>query len=144
LPLADETLSVVLVSMGNPHCVVLVDKLDLAQVHRLGPQIENHSCSPNAPMSSSWKYRSPYAKDWYLGAGRRVHDGLREQQLRAASAMRRLGKVDDRVDVNMPGGQLHITFDADFQVRMQALYKIASLTLDKDCCGGSAIFTGAA
>lgn len=37
LPLADETLSVVLVSMGNPHCVVLVDKLDLAQVHRLGP-----------------------------------------------------------------------------------------------------------
>lgn len=29
LPLADETLSVVLVSMGNPHCVVLVDKLDL-------------------------------------------------------------------------------------------------------------------
>ena len=96
LPLADETLSVVLVSMGNPHCVVLVDKLDLAQVHRLGPQIE--------------------------------------------------GKVDDRVDVNMPGGQLHITFDADFQVRMRGpVHKIASLTLDKDCfVGGSAIFTGAA
>ncbi len=34
----------------------------------------------------------------------------------------------------MPGGQLHITFDADFQVRMRGpVHKIASLTLDKDC-----------
>ena len=46
LTLADETLSVVLVSMGNPHCVVLVDKLDLEQVHRLGPQIEHHPLFP--------------------------------------------------------------------------------------------------
>lgn len=63
----------------------------------------------------------------------------------AASAMRRLGKVDDRVEVNMPGGQLRITFGADFQVCMRGpVHKIASLTLDKDCfVGGGAISTGA-
>lgn len=147
LPLADETLSVVLVSMGNPHCVVLVDKLDLAQVHRLGPQIENHSLFPkrtNVQFVEVIDRHTLKIGIWERGAGFTMASG--SSSCAAASAMRRLGKVDDRVDVNMPGGQLHITFDADFQVRMRGpVHKIASLTLDKDCfVGGSAIFTGAA
>ncbi len=83
LPLADETLSVVLVSMGNPHCVVLVDKLDLAQVHRLGPQIENHSLFPkrtNVQFVEVIDRHTLKIGIWERGAG--VHDGLREQQLR--------------------------------------------------------------
>ena len=42
--------------------------------------------------------------------------------------MRRLGRVGDRVDINMPGEQLQITFRLDFQVCMRGpVHKIASL-----------------
>lgn len=34
-------------SMGNPHCVVLVDDVDRFPVERIGPAIENHSLFPN-------------------------------------------------------------------------------------------------
>ncbi len=46
LKLKDETLSVSLVSMGNPHCVVPVDKLDLAQVYRFRPADRKPSTVP--------------------------------------------------------------------------------------------------
>lgn len=146
LPLADETLSVVLVSMGNPHCVVLVDKLDLEQVHRLGPQIEHHPLFPkrcNVQFVEVVDRHTLKIGIWERGAGFTMASG--SSSCAAASAMRRLGKVDDRVEVNMPGGQLRITFGADFQVCMRGpVHKIASLTLDKDCfVGGGAISTGA-
>lgn len=146
LPLADETLSVVLVSMGNPHCVVLVDKLDLEQVHRLGPQIEHHPLFPkrcNVQFVEVVDRHTLKIGIWERGAGFTMASG--SSSCAAASAMRRLGKVDDRVEVNMPGGQLRITFGADFQVCMRGpVHKIASLTLDEDCfVGGGAISTGA-
>lgn len=56
LPLKEETLSVSLVSMGNPHCVVPVEKLDLAQVHRLDRRLSAIRCSRNAPMYNWWKW----------------------------------------------------------------------------------------
>lgn len=147
LKLADETLSVSLVSMGNPHCVVLVDKLDLAQVHRLGPQIEHHPLFPrrtNVQFVEVVDRHTLRIGIWERGAGFTMASG--SSSCAAASAMRRLGRVDDRVDVNMPGGQLQVTFRANFHVCMRGpVHKIASLAVDKDCfdCGGDA-FTGPA
>ena len=99
--------------MGNPHCVVLVDKLDLAQVHRLGPQIENHSLFPkrtNVQFVEVIDRHTLKIGIWERGAGFTMASG--SSSCAAASAMRRLGKVDDRVDVNMPGGQLHSNKDS--------------------------------
>jgi len=147
LNLGDETLAVALVSMGNPHCVVLVDKLDLAQVHRLGPQIENHPLFPrrtNVQFVEVVDRHTLRIGIWERGAGFTMASG--SSSCAAASVMRRLGLVGDRVDVNMPGGQLQITFGLDFQVRMRGpVHKIASLTVDKDCfvCGGD-VLTGPA
>lgn len=48
LQVADQTFKINAVSMGNPHCVIFVDKtadlLDLAKTY--GPQIENHPLFP--------------------------------------------------------------------------------------------------
>lgn len=147
MKLADETLSVSLVSMGNPHCVVLVGKLDLAQAHRLGPQIEHH---PLFPRRTNVQFVEVVARHtlrisiWERGAGFTMASG--SSSCAAASAMLRLGRVDDRVDVNMLGGQLQVTFRANFHVSMRGpVHKIASLEVDKDCfvCGGDS-FTGPA
>ncbi|WP_333849663.1 diaminopimelate epimerase [Leclercia sp.] len=138
LTLADETILVSLVSMGNPHCVVLVDKLDLAQVHRLGPQIEHHPLFPkrtNVQLVEVVDRNTLRIGIWERGAGFTMASG--SSSCAAASVMRKLGRVDDRVSVNMPGGQLQITFGDDFQVSMCGpVHKIGSLTLDEDCFAG--------
>lgn len=93
LTLADETLSVVLVSMGNPHCVVLVDKLDLEQVHRLGPQIEHHALFPkrcNVQFVEIVDRHTLKIGIWERGAGFTMASG--SSSCAAASAMRRLGR----------------------------------------------------
>jgi diaminopimelate epimerase len=138
LKLADETLSVSLVSMGNPHCVVLVDKLDLSEVHRLGPQIENHPLFPrrtNVQLVEVIDRSTLRIGIWERGAGFTMASG--SSSCAAASVMRKLNLVDNRVNVNMPGGQLQITFGDDFQVSMCGpVHKIVSLTVDEDCFAG--------
>ena len=47
LEVGGETLAVTAVSVGNPHCVVFVDKLDEERCKALGPQIERHPAFPN-------------------------------------------------------------------------------------------------
>ena len=135
LKLKDETLSVSLVSMGNPHCVVPVDKLALAQVYRLGPQIENHPLFPrrtNVQFVEVVDRATLRIGIWERGAGFTTASG--SSSCAAASVMRKLGRVDDRVNVNMPGGQLRISFRHNFQVSMCGpVHKIASLTVDEDC-----------
>ncbi|RMN18669.1 hypothetical protein ALQ63_00239 [Serratia plymuthica] len=135
LALAEETLSVSLVSMGNPHCVVPVTRLDLAQVHRLGPQIENHPLFPkrtNVQLVEVIDRQTLRIGIWERGAGFTLASG--SSSCAAASVMRKLNRVDDNVSVQMPGGQLQISFSGDFHVRMRGpVHKIASLTLDEDC-----------
>jgi len=141
LKLADETILVSLVSMGNPHCVVLVDKLDLALVHRLGPQIENHPVFPkrtNVQLVEVVDRTTLRIGIWERGAGFTMASG--SSSCAAASVMRKLDRVDNRVSVNMPGRQLQISFDDNFQVSMSGpVHKIASLTLDEDCFAGGKV-----
>ena len=138
LKLADETRLVSLVSMGNPHCVVLVEKLDLALVHRLGPQIENHPLFPkrtNVQLVEVVDRNTLRIGIWERGAGFTMASG--SSSCAAASVMRKLGRVDNHVSVNMPGGQLQISFHDDFLVSMCGpVHKIGSLTLDEDCFAG--------
>ncbi len=47
LTVLGETLSVSAVSMGNPHCVTIVDDVDGFPVERFGPAMECHEAFPN-------------------------------------------------------------------------------------------------
>src|SRR5213076_1791365 len=73
LQLSDgTTLSVTAVSVGNPHCVTFVNRLDDAECRRLGPLIENHPAFPNR---TNVQFARPHARDtldiliWERGAG---------------------------------------------------------------------------
>lgn len=128
-------LNVTLVSMGNPHCVVRVDKLDLALVQQLGPLIETLALFPkrtNVQFVEVIDRANISIGIWERGAGYTLASG--SSSCAAASAMRKLGLVDDRVTVTMPGGQLAIAFSGDFMVNMRGpVQKIATITLDDDC-----------
>ncbi|MBF6638878.1 diaminopimelate epimerase [Rouxiella silvae] len=135
LVVAGHSLNVTLVSMGNPHCVVRVEKLDLQWVHQLGPLIETLAIFPkrtNVQFVEVIDRENINIGIWERGAGYTLASG--SSSCAAASAMRKLGLVDDSVTVTMPGGQLAISFSGDFMVNMRGpVQKIAEITLDADC-----------
>jgi len=124
-----------LVSMGNPHCVIRVEKLDLDVVKQLGAEIETLAIFPkrtNVQFVQVLDRSNISIGIWERGAGYTLASG--SSSCAAASAMHKLGLVDENVTVHMPGGKLAIRFSGDFQVNMRGpVQKIASVTLDSDC-----------
>lgn len=128
-------LTATLVSMGNPHCVVRVKELDLTLVKELGGEIET---LPIFPKRTNVQFVEVQDRSnirigiWERGAGYTLAQG--SSSCAAASAMRKLGLVDDNVTVHMPGGQLAISFSDGFQVRMRGpVQRISTSILDEDC-----------
>ena len=124
-----------LVSMGNPHCVIRVEKLDLDVVKQLGAEIETLAIFPkrtNVQFVQVMDRSNISIGIWERGAGYTLASG--SSSCAAASAMHKLGLVDENVTVHMPGGKLAIRFSGDFQVNMRGpVQKIESVTLDSDC-----------
>ncbi|MGK0272018.1 MAG: diaminopimelate epimerase [Cocleimonas sp.] len=46
--LTKEIISLSVVSMGNPHAVIIVDDVDTTDVERIGKLIQNHKCFPDS------------------------------------------------------------------------------------------------
>ncbi len=108
------------VSMGNPHCVIPVDHLEPEEVRRLGPQIEHHPVFPNRTNVQFAKVRSRDRVTiliWERGAGYTLASG--SSACAVAAACRRLGLTDDRVTIQMPGGDLDITIRPEWEVTLR-------------------------
>jgi diaminopimelate epimerase len=122
LPLADgTTLTTTAVSVGNPHCVVFVDRLDTEACKRLGPLIERH---PAFPQRINVQFVRPTDKHtldiliWERGAGYTLASG--SSSCAAAAAAVRNGRCDHgRVTVRMPGGDLVIDVRPDWSLRLE-------------------------
>jgi len=112
-------LRVTCVSVGNPHCVRFVSELHPEALRSLGPQLENHGMFPNRINVQLARVRSRSAIDaliWERGAGETRASG--SSSCAVAAAAHRLGLVDRRVDVHMPGGSLRIEIGDDWALRM--------------------------
>src|SRR5690242_19957834 len=59
LTVADQSLRVTCVSMGNPHCVTFVAQLTDALVLGLGPQLENHLAFPRRTNAEFARVNTP-------------------------------------------------------------------------------------
>ncbi len=135
LRLNDHTLTVTAVSVGNPHCVVFTDRLDEAEVKRLGPLIERHPAFPNR---TNVQFARVVSRDrveiliWERGAGYTLASG--SSSCGAAAAAVRTGRCDHGpVTVVMPGGELTIEVRADWSLRLQGpAEEICSGTLSAD------------
>ena len=108
------------VSVGNPHCIILTDHLDPAEVKRLGPAIEGH---PLFPQRINVQFAKVIARDrvkiliWERGAGYTLASG--SSSCAVAAACRKNGLVDERVTIEMPGGELTIEVGKDWDLRMR-------------------------
>ena len=135
LQVSGEFLKVTALSVGNPHCVIFTDRLDVAEVKRLGPQIERHPAFPNR---TNVQFANVLARDrvsvliWERGAGYTLASG--SSSCAVACAAVKNGLCDfGTVAIQMPGGELKIEVRKDWSIRMQGpVEEVCAGTLSQD------------
>lgn len=119
LEILGTTYTVSCVSVGNPHCVIPLADISSELAHKIGPHVETHPQFPNKINMQLLKVidrNTIQIEIWERGAGYTLASG--SSSCAAASVARKLGQVDQRVTVNMPGGTLHISFAEDGHIDM--------------------------
>lgn len=104
----------VLVSVGNPHCVVFGQPVTRERCLELGPFLERHAAFPertNVQLCEVMDRARVRAEIWERGAGYTLASGTSASAV-AAACMRR-GLVDEQVVVQMPGGDLAVRREAE-------------------------------
>lgn len=102
-----------LVSVGNPHCVVFGEAVTKERCIELGPHLENHKAFPdrtNVQLFEIIDRARARAEIWERGAGYTLASGTSASAV--AAACMRAGLVDDRVTIQMPGGDLEVRREA--------------------------------
>ena len=109
LALAAGDVEIGAVSMGNPHAVMVVDDLADPALERLGPQVTGHprfTEGANAGFVQILERGHLRLRVHERGAGWTQACGT--GACAAMAVLRRRGQVDERVQVDLPGGRLQI------------------------------------
>ena len=125
-------------TIGNPHCVVPVDKVDRAFACKIGPILENHSNFPNRTNVQFLEIldrNNIRIEIWERGAGYTLASGSSSSA--AGAVARKMGACDEDIIVHMPGGDIQLRIDDCFNVTMTGpATRVGSMTLDLECLVG--------
>lgn len=105
----DTTLFVGAVSLGNPHCVTVVDDIDKAKVDTLGPLVGAHERFPdkvNVGFMQIVSRSEIHLRVYERGAGETLACGSGACAAVAVGILQ--GTLDSNVKVNLKGGSLQI------------------------------------
>jgi diaminopimelate epimerase len=111
IELAHETVTLGVVSMGNPHAVLVVDDVDGAPVATLGPAVQRHAAFPqgvNVGFLHIDSRQHGRLRVFERGVGETAACGSG-----ACAAMvvgRRLGRFDEHVTLALAGGELVVSW----------------------------------
>jgi diaminopimelate epimerase len=100
-----QNLTVTSVSVGNPHCVIVVPDVDVIDLETIGPKIEHHPAFPNR---TNVQFVQVLSRDrvkiiiWERGAGVTLASG--SSSTAVAAATHRLGLTGREITVQSPGG----------------------------------------
>lgn len=114
VPLAQERVLGTALSVGNPHFVLWVDRVESAPVNRLGPEIETSDEFPertNVEFVQALDERTLRMRVWERGVGETLACGTGACAAVAAAA--RTGRTGREVAVELPGGTARVTWAAD-------------------------------
>ncbi len=102
------------VNVGNPHCIFWVDDLDVVDLGRAGPMLENH---PMFPERANVSFAKVVARDhvilkvWERGAGLTKACGTAACATMATGF--RLKLIDAKCRVTLPGGDLFMAVNEE-------------------------------
>ena len=113
--IGDVDLSITCLAIGNPHAVAITDRpVEEFPLNEVGPLVENHVMFPqriNFEIVNVHSRDRIRARIFERGAGETLSSGTGSTA--SAFACRKLGLVDDAVDVVVDGGVLRISWDGD-------------------------------
>src|SRR6202165_1379132 len=98
-----------LVSVGNPHCVVFDQPVTKERCLELGPHLERHAAFPertNVQLFEVIDRARVRVEIWERGAGYTLAAGTRASAV--AAACMRAGLIGDGATIQMPGGDLEV------------------------------------
>ncbi|RPI03462.1 MAG: diaminopimelate epimerase [Ignavibacteriae bacterium] len=134
LSVGDAQFAINCVSVGNPHCVILREKLDSDEIKKYGPQIENNKMFPhriNVQFAKVLNDSEVEILIWERGAGFTLASG--SSSCAVASVLYKKGLIQSTAAVHMLGGTLKISIDKLWNLQMTGEVKqIAEGVLSAD------------
>lgn len=119
--IGDVELNLTCLGIGNPHAVAITkESVEDFPLTEVGPFVENH---PMFPQRINFEIVNVHARDrirariFERGAGETMSSGTGSTA--SAFACRRLGLVDDAVDVVVDGGVLRISWDENDEAYLE-------------------------
>ncbi len=103
-------ITMTVLSVGNPHAIILTEDIKSVPLEQVGPGIEYHSAFPeriNAHYVHIMSRNEVEMITWERGSGVTLACGTGATSTVLAGY--RLGLLDEEVLVHLPGGDLHIT-----------------------------------
>ncbi len=135
IKLSDTTLHFYGATIGNPHCVVPMENVTSSLAHQYGSELENHKIFPNrtnVQLLQILDRNRIKIEIWERGAGYTLASGSSSSA--AGAVARKMGACDEDITVEMPGGQIQLHIDDQFNVLMKGpATRVATMTLDKEC-----------
>ena len=119
LRIGGEELEITCVSMGNPHCVVPVERIDLAPWCDLGRRIETHELFPhrtNVQFVEVFSEQEVMVATWERGVGPTLACGTGASAV--CVAMNLLGRTGPRIKAHLSGGDLTLEWAQNRHVYM--------------------------
>ncbi|MEZ4731143.1 MAG: diaminopimelate epimerase [Caldilineaceae bacterium] len=119
IEVAGQLLRYCAATVGNPHCVVLMDEVNAAVAHTLGPHLET---APRFPNRTNVQFMQVLDRHnirieiWERGAGYTLASGSSSSA--AAAVAHRLGLCENQIYVHCPGGMIEIAIGEDWAIRM--------------------------
>lgn len=107
------------VSMGNPHCVIIREKLDVDEIKKYGSLIENHTIFPNRINVQFVTIKNRSNAEiliWERGVGLTNASG--SSSCAVAAVLKKLNYIDNCIKIKMPGGSLDIEVDNNYSITM--------------------------
>ena len=119
ITVAGRTFTFTAATIGNPHCVIPMPDVSEGLARQFGPSIEVDPLFPrrtNVQFMKVIDRANIRIEIWERGAGYTLASGSSSSA--SAAVAHRLGLVDRKITVRMPGGNIEIEIGEDYAIRM--------------------------
>ena len=130
-----ETFNYYAATIGNPHCVIPLNEISEGLALELGAKVENHPLFPNRTNVQFLKVLDRNRiriEIWERGAGYTLASGSSSSA--AGAVARKMGACDQNITVEMPGGEIGLVIDEEFNAKMTGpATRVATMNIDQEC-----------
>lgn len=135
IKLSDTSFTYFGATIGNPHCVVPLEKVSESIARKYGTELENHK---NFPNRTNVQFLQVINRNrikieiWERGAGYTLASGSSSSA--AGAVARKMGACDEEITVEMPGGEIFLHIDQKYNVLMKgSATRVGQMILAPEC-----------